>query len=80
MRCVDDAQKYAPADAASAAPVITIDESWYEKLGRWEEALEAYEIKKQSAPDDVGLLLGQMRCVTLCVVWLSGCLVVWLSI
>ncbi len=43
-----------------------MQESWYEKLGRWEEALEAYERKQPSVADpneSIGLVLGRMRCL-----------------
>ncbi len=40
---------------------IMIDESWYEKLGRWEDALDAYETKQHARPDDTELMLGRMR-------------------
>lgn len=43
-----------------------MQESWYEKLGRWEEALEAYERKQPSVSDpteSIGLVLGRMRCL-----------------
>lgn len=39
---------------------IELKESWYEKLGRWEEALEAYS--KRSSTDRE-CLLGRMRCL-----------------
>ena len=47
------------------APVatISIDETWYEKLGRWEDALDAYERKQAANPGDVNLMLGRMRCL-----------------
>lgn len=39
---------------------IQLRDSWFEKLGRWEEALEAYT--KRAALDHEGLL-GRMRCL-----------------
>lgn len=39
---------------------IQLRDSWFEKLGRWEEALEAYT--KRAASDHEGLL-GRMRCL-----------------
>lgn len=40
-----------------------VQESWYEKLQRWEDAVDAYEIKQIENPFSVGLTLGRMRCV-----------------
>lgn len=43
-------------------------ESWYEKLGRWEEALEAYDKKLRSLQTNrksasyLQALLGRLRC------------------
>ena len=42
-----------------------LQESWYEKLNRWEEALEAYERKYHSAvgsPAHIDAALGRLRC------------------
>jgi FKBP12-rapamycin complex-associated protein len=38
-------------------------ENWYEKLGRWDAALTAYERKGQSMPDDAEVVLGKLRCL-----------------
>ena len=41
-----------------------LQESWYEKLNRWEEALEAYERKYHSAvgsPTHIDAALGRLR-------------------
>ncbi len=40
-----------------------LQESWFEKLGRWEDAVEAYELKQLENPSSVALTLGRMRCV-----------------
>jgi hypothetical protein len=45
------------------APLIA-QESWYEKLNRWEEALDAYERKYQNSvgtPAYVDAALGRLR-------------------
>jgi len=36
---------------------------WYEKLSRYDDALEAYEMKQLENPPSVTLTLGRMRCV-----------------
>ena len=44
-----------------------LQESWYEKLNRWEEALEAYERKYQAAVGTaayVDAALGRLRCAS----------------
>ncbi len=46
---------------ATPIAAISIDETWYEKLGRWEDALDAYEHKQAANPFDVTLMLGRMR-------------------
>lgn len=43
---------------------VSVQESWYEKLNRWEEALEAYERKYQNTagtPAYVDAALGRLR-------------------
>eukprot|EP00742_Colponemidia_sp_Colp-10_P007030 GILJ01007544.1.p1 GENE.GILJ01007544.1~~GILJ01007544.1.p1 ORF type:complete len:2402 (-),score=355.14 GILJ01007544.1:281-6541(-) len=40
-----------------------LKESWYEKLHRWEDALEAYERKQLEDPLLMELTLGRMRCL-----------------
>ncbi|KAJ3235923.1 phosphatidylinositol kinase- protein kinase tor1 [Chytriomyces hyalinus] len=37
--------------------------SWYEKLGRWQEALASYERQSISCPSSIEALLGRMRCL-----------------
>lgn len=46
--------------AAQHKNQIQLRDSWFEKLGRWEEALDAYT--KRAASDHEGLL-GRMRCL-----------------
>ena len=43
--------------------VISVKESWYEKLGRWEDALEVYQRKQLEDPSDVEICLGRIRCL-----------------
>ncbi len=40
-----------------------IQETWYEKLHDWDNALAAYEKKQDSNQDDFDLTLGRMRCL-----------------
>jgi len=42
---------------------VRVQETWYEKLQDWTEALRAYEKRQESNRDDVGLTLGRMRCL-----------------
>ncbi|RDB15759.1 Serine/threonine-protein kinase tor2, partial [Hypsizygus marmoreus] len=42
---------------------VTKHEEWYERLGRWQEALVAYERKAQTDPDDPDVQLGRMKCL-----------------
>jgi phosphatidylinositol kinase/protein kinase (PI-3 family) len=46
--------------AAQTKNAIQLRDSWFEKLGRWEEALDAYT--KRASSDHEGLL-GRMRCL-----------------
>ena len=41
---------------------IKLNESWYEKLQRWNEALEVYDKKYQENNTDADITLGRMRC------------------
>ena len=40
-----------------------LDESWFEKLGRWEEALSIYQKKLSQNPLNTELSLGKLRCL-----------------
>jgi phosphatidylinositol kinase/protein kinase (PI-3 family) len=42
---------------------IRVQETWYEKLQDWTEALRAYEKKQETNKEDVELMLGRMRCL-----------------
>ncbi|KAL9656580.1 hypothetical protein ABK040_012162 [Willaertia magna] len=42
---------------------IELKESWYEKLNKWKEAYDAYELKQKQNPNDPSLILGKMRCL-----------------
>eukprot|EP00457_Paulinella_chromatophora_P000061 gb/GEZN01000061.1/.p1 GENE.gb/GEZN01000061.1/~~gb/GEZN01000061.1/.p1 ORF type:complete len:2707 (+),score=463.21 gb/GEZN01000061.1/:107-8227(+) len=42
---------------------VELQESWYEKLQRWEDALEAYERRQLEFPQDAEATLGRMRCL-----------------
>ena len=43
--------------------VTEVKDELYEKLGRWEEALEAYERKQLNIPIQTELTLGRIRCL-----------------
>ncbi len=40
---------------------MDIKESWFEKLGRWEEALATYEKKERNTPGSIEAMVGQLR-------------------
>ncbi|KAH3759091.1 protein kinase [Pelomyxa schiedti] len=42
---------------------VELQESLYEKLGKWEQALAVYEAKSREGPTNFNTLLGQMRCL-----------------
>ncbi|KAH8586165.1 phosphatidylinositol 3-kinase-like protein tor2 [Bisporella sp. PMI_857] len=45
---------------------ITLRETWFEKLERWEEALEFYKKREQEFPDQADtfdIIMGKMRCL-----------------
>lgn len=42
---------------------VDVKESWYEELGRYKEALQAYERKQLEDPLSIPLALGRMRCL-----------------
>eukprot|EP00003_Mantamonas_plastica_P010783 TRINITY_DN2025_c0_g1_i1.p1 TRINITY_DN2025_c0_g1~~TRINITY_DN2025_c0_g1_i1.p1 ORF type:complete len:2240 (+),score=782.23 TRINITY_DN2025_c0_g1_i1:702-7421(+) len=42
---------------------VELKESWYEKLNRWDEALDGYETKQMEEPLNLEYTLGRMRCL-----------------
>ncbi|PIK33483.1 putative serine/threonine-protein kinase mTOR-like [Apostichopus japonicus] len=42
---------------------LQIQETWYEKLHDWDNALTAYEKKIDASPDDISLTMGRLRCL-----------------
>lgn len=42
---------------------INRQEEWFEKLGRWQDALEAYEMRVQEDPGATDAVMGKMRCL-----------------
>ena len=40
-----------------------LKETWFEKLGRWDEALAAYEERAKENPDIFEVTMGRMRCL-----------------
>ena len=39
-----------------------LKETWFEKLGRWDEALVAYQQREKDGPDSFDVVHGKMRC------------------
>ena len=42
---------------------VRVQETWYEKLQDWTEALRAYSKRQEANKDDIELTLGRMRCL-----------------
>ena len=42
---------------------VSKHEEWYERLGRWTEALTTYEKKSHEDPDNLDVSVGRMRCL-----------------
>ena len=42
---------------------VTLKETWFERLQRWEEALQAYQRREQEGPTSVEVTMGKMRCL-----------------
>lgn len=40
-----------------------LKETWFEKLERWEEALNAYSLREKEEPDSFEVTMGKMRCL-----------------
>lgn len=41
---------------------MQLKETWYEKLGRWDDALAAYNEREKEEPDSPDITMGKMRC------------------
>ncbi|XP_064459506.1 serine/threonine-protein kinase mTOR-like [Ornithodoros turicata] len=52
---------------------LKVKERWYEKLHDWDNALKAYQQAREQDPDDVELVLGQMRCLEVLGEWDALC-------
>ena len=50
---------------------VELKETWYEKLQRWEDGLQAYERKQQEDPSSLDATLGRMRCLHMLGEWES---------
>ncbi|KAI9797251.1 MAG: phosphatidylinositol kinase- protein kinase tor1 [Piccolia ochrophora] len=48
---------------AQAYQDVGVKETWYEKLQRWEEALQAYQRRELEEPDMLDITMGKMRCL-----------------
>eukprot|EP01083_Nonionella_stella_P006217 18090_1 len=42
---------------------VQINAAWYEKLNKWQDALDAYERSQLEEPNNIALKLGRMRCL-----------------
>ena len=42
---------------------VDLKESWFEKLGKWDEALAAYQRREAENPDSFEVIQGKMRCL-----------------
>ncbi|KAJ9649752.1 phosphatidylinositol kinase- protein kinase tor1 [Coniosporium tulheliwenetii] len=42
---------------------VELKETWFEKLYRWEEALQAYQRREKDEPDSFEITIGKMRCL-----------------
>ena len=48
---------------AQAYQDVTLKETWFEKLQRWEEALHAYQRREQEGTQSLDVTMGKMRCL-----------------
>ncbi|GBO25910.1 Serine/threonine-protein kinase mTOR, partial [Araneus ventricosus] len=48
---------------------LKVKERWYEKLHKWDKALAAYQQAREQRPDDMELIMGQMRCLEVLGEW-----------
>ncbi|ODV91704.1 hypothetical protein CANCADRAFT_46867 [Tortispora caseinolytica NRRL Y-17796] len=42
---------------------LQLKETWYEKLQRWDDALEAYDRREKEEPGSIEVTMGKMRCL-----------------
>ncbi|KAK9453987.1 armadillo-type protein [Dipodascopsis uninucleata] len=42
---------------------LQLKETWYEKLQRWEDALDAYNRREKDDPNSLDITMGKMRCL-----------------
>ncbi|ODV94288.1 hypothetical protein PACTADRAFT_4233 [Pachysolen tannophilus NRRL Y-2460] len=42
---------------------LQLKETWFEKLGRWDDALQAYSEREKEDPDSMEITMGKMRCL-----------------
>jgi FKBP12-rapamycin complex-associated protein len=42
---------------------VELKETWFEKLQRWEEALDSYQKRERDDPDSFEITMGKMRCL-----------------
>ncbi|KAI9757288.1 MAG: hypothetical protein M4579_003499 [Chaenotheca gracillima] len=48
---------------AQAYQDVVLKETWFEKLQRWDEALQAYQKREQEDPGSFDITMGKMRCL-----------------
>ncbi|KAG8190056.1 hypothetical protein JTE90_023028 [Oedothorax gibbosus] len=48
---------------------LKVKERWYEKLHKWDKALNAYQQAREQRPEDMELIMGQMRCLEVLGEW-----------
>ncbi|XP_015906953.1 serine/threonine-protein kinase mTOR [Parasteatoda tepidariorum] len=48
---------------------LKVKELWYEKLHKWDKALIAYQKAREQKPDDIELIMGQMKCLEVLGEW-----------
>ncbi|KAF2244260.1 ARM repeat-containing protein [Trematosphaeria pertusa] len=42
---------------------VELKETWFEKLQKWEEALQSYQRREREEPDSLEITMGKMRCL-----------------
>ncbi|RYY33978.1 hypothetical protein EON62_03700, partial [archaeon] len=58
-----DARAGSGSGMLSSGAGLDVQEGWYEKLGRWEDALDTYERKHMENPSNMQYAVGRMRCL-----------------